>query len=560
MNLKNDDGFALALSFIIILVLVILVSAISSVVINEVNSSKKYYREKQAYYLARAGAEYAIANPEIFKNLSKNESYVYKLNNLKDQNFEDVELNGINNYNNLPKNNSIEVFVKNLGNNFFVYSLGIYEETYSHLSVTLNLETGSIPPLDYALFASGTGENVISLNGSSYITGDVGTNADSFSAIDLTGGSGIDGDFWINTVNPNPPGEHDEEPRFPSWSSENTPYNANEKVYFNGLHYKAKWRTTDPPGSSNAWNLIIPEDEIWKYFASHTYQSGEQVWHDGQIYTAQWNGINNPPPGNGWEKQVPNITGDIDYLNQEIDYPSPEIPDFPSPPNRDDVSIKGNSSGEINQDGNFDTISIKGDNKLIVNRNGGDRIIRVKNLDIKQGHIEFENPSDDGILKIYIEDKLTLGGDSSINKPSSNQNAIPENVEIYYKGTEKPNLGGNIVINGSLFIENADFDIGGSNSNYGYIFSNGENITVRGAANVSTIYAPNTHIDMRGLGNSESILEGVVIAKSFDARGAAEIQFVKPDLSKMPKDFLTALKESQDGVTSKVKTIKWSRN
>lgn len=111
-----------------------------------------------------------------------------------------------------------------------------------------------------------------------------------------------------------------------------------------------------------------------------------------------------------------------------------------------------------------------------------------------------------------------------------------------------------------MFINEADFDIGGSNSTYGYIFSGGENITIRGAASVSKVYAPNSHIDMRGLGNSNSILNGALIANTFDARGAAEINYVKPDLDKMPEDFLSGISGSQGEVDSEPEIIKWSRN
>ncbi len=65
MNFKDENGFTLVLSFIFITVLVILAGASASVVINESRISQKKYREKQAYYLARAGAEYAVSNIDI---------------------------------------------------------------------------------------------------------------------------------------------------------------------------------------------------------------------------------------------------------------------------------------------------------------------------------------------------------------------------------------------------------------------------------------------------------------------------------------------------------------
>jgi len=461
----------------------------------------------------------------------------------------------------LPGENDIEVFIRRTGNHFKITSKGKFKQQISNLSVKVKLDTISMPNFDYALFTTAASDNSITLTGSSTINGDVGTNSESLSSINLNGGTAINGDLWLNSEPPQPPGDYNEEPRHPEWSNESN-YTSGDKVYYDGLHYEAKGSTNGVPGEDNAWNLIIPEGEIWKWFDSHDYSKGDKVWLDGDIYIAQNNGANNgPPPGNEWEREVSNINGNIEYLTSPIDYPKPEMPEFPSPPDRENISIQGNSSGEITEDGNYDTISLKSGTELTIDRNGGDRVIRVKNFDITNGHIKFANPSDDGVLKIYIEDDFTFGADSSINKPLFGEESIPENVEIYYAGSDTPKLGGNVTINGSLFIDKADFDFGGSNSTFGYIFSNGDNITVRGGSSVSTLYAPNTNIEMKGLGSSNSILKGSVIAKEFSASGAAEINYVEPDLDKMPDDFLESIGGGSDGeADDKPEIMKWSRN
>jgi len=560
MRFTDEDGFTLVLSFVLIIILTILVIAVSSILINEGKSSQKYLKEKQAYYYARAGTEYAIGNFNLFKDLNDDNTYAMEIVSFDQTGLGHSDLMGVNSYEDLPNNSPTEVFVEKSGDQFSISSKGNYKGEEAKVSVVVEIDSASLPPLDYAVFAVGDGNDVLELNGSSTVNGDVGTNASSFAAINFTGAAGVNGDFWINKEEYTPPSQYNESPRHPEWSNVNIPYTKGDKVYYDGLHYEAKWWTDVPPGQGNAWNLIIPDDEIWEWFATHTYLKGEQVWHDGQIYTAKWNKITDSPPNNGWEKQVPNVSGNIEYLTGSVDFPPPEMPSFPSPPVRSDLSIQGNQSDEINQDGTYEQISLKSGTELVIDRNGGDRIIRVKDFDIKNGHIKFKDPEGDGVLKIYIEEKFTFKADSSINKPTSGQNAVPENVEIYYTGNSTPDFGGNISLNGSLFIENADFDLGGSSSTYGYIFSNGNKITIRGAANASTIYAPNTHVEMNGLGNYDAVLRGAVVASSFSGDGAVQIDYQQPDLDKMPENFVSAVSGNQGNSNSSLKIINWGRN
>jgi len=561
MFYKDEKGYTLAIMFIFIAVFVLLTAVIASVVISENKMSVKHYSEQQAYYLARSGAEYAISNVDIYKNLSSGGKTAFEIGSLDESNIDHDEITGINNFYELPGENEVEVFVERTGSQYIISSSGNFKDENANIVLTLEIESSALPPLDYALFAAGSGDDLIDMRGSTSIVGDVGTNGNSFDAFEFKGTAGIDGDFWLNTEEPSPPGDYSEEPRHPDWSNSKS-YNGGEKVHYDGLHYEASnWTSGDTPGENPVWQVILPENQTLEWFDTQIYDDGDKVFYDGLYYEAKyWTQGDLPGESDAWKAPIENLTGNVGYLDNPLDYPIPVMPDFPDPDSKSDININGNTNGMINDDGSYDKISIKGNNNLVIDRNGGDRIIRVKDFDIKQGHISFENPDADGTLKIYIEDKFTFKGDSSINTPDSGTDALPDNVEIYYAGSSSPDLGGNVVLNANLFIDKADFDIGGSNSTYGYIFSGGSNINIRGAADVSTIYAPNAHISMRGLGNSDSVLEGAVIANTFSARGAAEINYRKPDSEKMPEGFLTSLSGSEGSSEPRAKVISWSRD
>lgn len=360
-----------------------------------------------------------------------------------------------------------------------------------------------MPNFNHALFTLSGSDNSIVLKGSSTLDGDVRTNSSSFNVVDFTGTAGITGNFKINKKN---------KPEVPKWEEDETPYKKGEKASYNGTIYKAKWWTNNKPGK-----------------------------------------------GNSWQKQIPNLGGSIIYLNDPPESPTPEISNFPTSQSDDTIKLSGNKNGQIGKKDSysFDTISLENGTELTINRNDKDKTIKVNRFDIKNGDIKFQNPDGDGKLKIYVKKSLTFGADSSINKPSLGEEAIPDNVEIYYDGGTAPEFGGNITINANLFInDKADLNIGGSNSTYGYIFSNGNNITIRGDANVSTIYAPNSNVEMKGSGT----LKGAIVAKKFLGKGDILVDYVPPNSEKIPEEFIESLKKPQGETEINLTDIKWSRD
>ena len=60
-------------------------------------------------------------------------------------------------------------------------------------------------------------------------------------------------------------------------------------------------------------------------------------------------------------------------------------------------------------------IEVTSDRTLTIDLKNQTRVIRVKNLEIKQGHIKLKNKGENGRLILYVENSFTLNGSSTIN-------------------------------------------------------------------------------------------------------------------------------------------------
>lgn len=166
----------------------------------------------------------------------------------------------------------------------------------------------------------------------------------------------------------------------------------------------------------------------------------------------------------------------------------------------------------INQDGYYDKIEVVGNRSVTIDTGaaGNIRKIRVRNLDVSQGHI---NLTGNGKLELYIDDSFVLGGSSSINSSEINKKPIGTNhqsIKAYYKGLNPLNFGGATRFEGSLYIKSANLTLTGSNKVTGNIISGGTNIDISGASStVQTVYAPNAEVNLNGSGK----ITGSVISK-----------------------------------------------
>jgi len=146
---------------------------------------------------------------------------------------------------------------------------------------------------------------------------------------------------------------------------------------------------------------------------------------------------------------------------------------------------------------------------------GGERTIRAESFAIGQGHIVLHG---EGKLVLYVEDSFTLTGSSTING-----NGNSADTHMYYSGAETVSVKGNTKFVGSMYVEQADMDIGGSNGITGHIISGGTSIDIDGAAqaDVRMLYAPNAHVQLGGSG----VIRGAVVSNQFTASGAAQVFF-----------------------------------
>jgi len=212
-------------------------------------------------------------------------------------------------------------------------------------------------------------------------------------------------------------------------------------------------------------------------------------------------------------------------------FPDPLFPEFPTDlPSRDDFGTPwvAGEYYEISQDGHYDSIEVTANRTLTIDLQGGDRVIRVRNLNSSQGHIELINSAPNSRLVLYIEENFVVGGSSQFNSGGDFQQ-----VEIFYSGDSNLSIAGATRIVGSLHLERAGLSLAGSNNLEGHIISNGNrDISITGAADINPkiLYAPEAHVKVGGSGR----IRGSVIASSADIDGSGEITYEKPDISTAP--------------------------
>lgn len=248
-----------------------------------------------------------------------------------------------------------------------------------------------------------------------------------------------------------------------------------------------------------------------------------------------------------------NITGTIGVLDNERTYLLPAFPIFPEnlatalerdvttnqgvpvagyeePGPIPDLSGNLEATIRIPASGFYqDTISIAANTHLYIDLEEQVRVLRVKNLNIDQGHIHLDNPGENGKLLLYIEESLTYLGGSTLNN-----NGDISDLVIYYKGAGAPGVGGNTRLYGSIYIESADFTIAGSNGILGHIVSGGNNVNITGnaEANVRILYAPNANVSIGGSGR----VRGPVVANYLAAEGNSRV-FYNPESDIIDVDF-----------------------
>ncbi|GBF32765.1 type IV fimbrial biogenesis protein PilX [Desulfocucumis palustris] len=170
-------------------------------------------------------------------------------------------------------------------------------------------------------------------------------------------------------------------------------------------------------------------------------------------------------------------------------------------------------SWEIDEDGYYDTIAVTGDRMLSINLQGGTRILRVKKLDIQQGKIVLVG---DGKLILYVEETFNLNGSSKLNLDGDHNSLI-----MFFNGGGTLNFAGATRFVGSIYAKNASVSIAGSNNIDGSIVTGGSAVSVTGAAdaNPMLLYSPNASLTVSGSGK----IKGTAVVKKCTMDGASRI-------------------------------------
>jgi hypothetical protein len=221
------------------------------------------------------------------------------------------------------------------------------------------------------------------------------------------------------------------------------------------------------------------------------------------------------------------ITGAITSLEEEVTYPLPLFPEFPSW-TKPSTPAKSGSDFIINSDGDYGTISLSGNDKLVIDLGGGERRIRVKSLTMRgNAELTVTNAGRDGKLFLYVDQEFSMSGNSALKS-----GADPNTVVIYYAGTKE--LGNQLEANCILIVKEADIKLTGNSTFKGSIFSGGRNVELAGNAEVKLglLYAPRAAVDMAGNSETEAM-----VAWRVTASGNAKIVY-KGDLTEFASRYV----------------------
>ena len=236
-----------------------------------------------------------------------------------------------------------------------------------------------------------------------------------------------------------------------------------------------------------------------------------------------------------WRPVNQAVRGEVKNLDKPVNYPLPDFPIFPDfGSDQGDITVSGGAANdkvlqpaEFNN-GYFNEIKILSNRTLTLNLGDENRVVRVKKLNIQQGHLIFTG---DGSITFYVENNFNIGGSSTLN-----QHGNPDQSMIYYQGTNPISIQGATKLKSNLYIESADLTVSGSGAvplEIGHIITGGQNVTISGSGSVhcSVLYAPLAHVLLQGSGSATS----AIVAKSFEASGNPRVFYPDSPGSSFPE-------------------------
>lgn len=171
---------------------------------------------------------------------------------------------------------------------------------------------------------------------------------------------------------------------------------------------------------------------------------------------------------------------------------------------------------ELKEDAYFKEILLTNNNTFTIDIGDTDRSIVVDKINLN-GHLKIKGQ---GRLTIYVTDEIVSAQGSIGEVDKINQ------LDLFYAGPKQLTVSNNIEIYGSIFAKEADLYVGGGGKIHGNIFTNASKLSMDGGSHIKAqlIFAPNANFIIDGGG----VLEGRVIAKTFNSEGGASIILQEP--------------------------------
>jgi hypothetical protein len=163
------------------------------------------------------------------------------------------------------------------------------------------------------------------------------------------------------------------------------------------------------------------------------------------------------------------ITGNQRTLSEEKELPEVTVPE--GLPDRGTLTVSGNNTVYVNQNGQYSSISVQGNGKLII---VSDCTLAVGILKVSgNGKIRITNNAD---VSFYVTDRVLLSGNAITNESQN-----PSHLNLY--GTDsctQVKLGGNTDFYGAVYARNATITCTGNGDIYGSVVGNRVEVTGNG--------------------------------------------------------------------------------
>ncbi|MDI6401101.1 hypothetical protein QLX67_03770 [Balneolaceae bacterium ANBcel3] len=228
-------------------------------------------------------------------------------------------------------------------------------------------------------------------------------------------------------------------------------------------------------------------------------------------------------------------SGSVSVLPDEIEYELPPFPEFPTNTTPASSQHPSHSAGTpyVHLDVysgsplHISEIHLAQNTQLTLRLQGnGPHQVVVDDLNIPQGHLNINTMgSDDKTLQMYVNNSFVYGGgggDSSINK-----NGEPDNMELYYSGSDDVWFNQGTDFRGMMHINNPDVNVemSGGATFGGMLVVSGGSVNIAGGLDASptALHAPNSHITLSGGAQVVGSITGDTVV--FQDGGNASVTF-----------------------------------